>query len=74
MVERVCGDADDGAGGEVVRVDGDAPGEDDAGEVRRDRGGAAESLFNACVEISARVELWSADDFVGGGEGGPGCS
>jgi hypothetical protein len=55
VVDRVHGHADDGAGSKVLRLDGHAAGQDDAGEVAGHGGSAAECFFDAGIEVGAGV-------------------
>ena len=71
VVDGVVRDADDGALGDEVAVDGHAPGLDLAGQDAADRGGQAHGLVDAGAQVVARVEGGALDNVLDVVEGGP---
>lgn len=68
VVDGVVRDADDGALGDAVPVDGDAAREDLAREDAADRGREAHGFVDAGAEVGAGAEGGALDDLFGVGE------
>lgn len=64
VVDGVVGDADDGAGGQGVAVNGHAAGENLAGQDAADRGGQTHGLVDAGAEVGAAAEGGAVDNLL----------